>query len=209
MLGDRLEDFRLTRIGSGKTEALLLTLLTAILQNTRLLDGRKDLSSCQFITPIALVLVPTRTLAQQILQTLYDMIRYTSLRGVGIYGGTSLDIDYSQLRRGCDIMVATPGRLISLLEEGTVLSLWNTRWLVMDEANAMLAPSFDLQLETIQCYLPQQHNLWLFMSTLREARATEALRMTPIALLLVPTRTLAEQIFETLIARSSHPLHWC
>lgn len=123
------------------------------------------------------MVVPTRTLAQQILQTLIDIIRFSNLRGVGIYGGTGLDIDYSQLERGCDVMVATPSRLIHLLEEGTILSLWNTRWFVMDEANAMLAPNFELQLETIQSYLPQQHNLWLFTSVLRESRLTEALRM--------------------------------
>lgn len=148
-----------TRIDFGKLEALLLTLLTAILENTRLLDGRQAPSVCQFITPIALVVFPTRTLAQQSLQTLIDMIRFSNLRGVGIYGGTGLDIDYSQLERGCDIMVATPGRLIHLLEEGTILSPWNTRWFVMDEANAILAPNSELQLETIQSYLPQQHNL--------------------------------------------------
>ncbi len=111
------------------------------------------------------------------------MIKYTSLRGVAIYGGTSLDIDYSQLRRGCDIMVATPGRLIHLLEDTSILgemstlSLWKIRWFVIDEADAMLAPSFGPQLRIIQSYLPQQHNLWLFTMALREDHTIEALRM--------------------------------
>ena len=129
------------------------------------------------------MLVPTRTLAQQIFNTLIDTLRYTGLRGAAIYGGTSLEIDIAQLWRGCDIMVATPGRLIHLLQNTTILegecilSLCNTRWFVMDEADAMLAPNLGSQLSTIYKYLPKQHHLWLFTSTLREACATEALRM--------------------------------
>ena len=111
------------------------------------------------------MLVPTRTLAQQIFNTLIDTIRYSSLRAVAIFGGMSLELDVAQLARGCDIMVATPGRLIHLLENTTILegpsilSLCNTRWFVMDEADAMLAPNFGSQLSTIYKYLPQQHNL--------------------------------------------------
>lgn len=129
------------------------------------------------------MLVPTRTLAQQIWQTLIDVLRYTSLKGVRIYGGTSLDLDYTQLRRGCDIMVANPGRLIHLLQdmrildERSILSLWQTRWFVIDEADAMLAASFGPQLRSIQSYLPQQHNLWLFVMAPRKDHKMEALRM--------------------------------
>ena len=109
--------------------------------------------------------MPTRTLAEQIWRTLIDMIRYTGLRAVAIYGGTSLEIDVAQLGRGCDVMIATPGRLIHLLEDTSILegisilSLCNTRWFVLEEADAMLAPSFDEQLRTILLYLPRQHNI--------------------------------------------------
>ncbi|KAK0513670.1 hypothetical protein JMJ35_004034 [Cladonia borealis] len=122
----------------------------------------------QRITPTALALVPTRTLAQRIWQVPIDMMRYTSIRGVLIHGGTSPDLDYSQLRRGCDILVATPGRLIHILkdmsvfEDSSMLSLSKFRWFVIDEADAMLSPSFGLPLETIQTYIPPEHSLWLF-----------------------------------------------
>ena len=114
------------------------------------------------------MLVPTRTLAQRIWQVLIDMMRYISIRGVLIHGGTSVDLDYSHLRRGCDILVATPGRLIyilkdiSVFEDSSMLSLSKLRWLVIDEADAMLSPSFGLPLETIQSYVPPEHSLWLF-----------------------------------------------
>ena len=94
-------------------------------------------------------------------------------------------------------MVATPGRLIHLLENTTILEgpsilyLCNTRWFVMDEADAMLAPNFGSQLSTIYKYLPQQHHLWLFTSTLREARATEALRMLNKHYVRIDKETLA------------------
>ena len=139
------------------------------------------------------MVVPTRTLAQQIFETLIDMTRFTNLRGVCIYGGTGLDLDYTQLRRGCDVMNATPGRLIHLLEAGIILSLWNTRWFVIDEANAMLAPNFEEQLDTIQSYLPAQHNLWLFTSVLRESRLTEALRMLDEFHVRIDEETLANK----------------
>lgn len=156
---------------------MLLTLLIAILENTRLLDERPAPSTCQFITPSALVLVPSRTLAGQIWEALIDMIQYTSPKGVVLYGGISLDIDYTQLRHGYDILITTPGRLIRILKHTSLLSLCNTRWLVMDEADAMLAPNFAAQLKIVQSYVPQQHNLWLFTSILRESRRNEALKM--------------------------------
>ena len=64
-----------------------------------------------------------------------------------------------------------------ILDERSILSLWKTRWFVIDEADAMLAPSFGPQLRSIQSYLPQQHNLWLFAMAPRKDHKMEALRM--------------------------------
>ena len=169
---------------------MLLTLLTAILENKRLVERREARLDSQAITPVALVLVPTRTLVTQIWKALIDMIRYANLKGVVLYGGTGLDIDYAQLRRGCDILVATPGRLIRILKETSLLSLCKTRWFVIDEANAMLAPNFGSQLSTIQKHLPQQHNVWLFTMALREDRVKAALDMLDKDYVLINEETL-------------------
>ena len=64
-----------------------------------------------------------------------------------------------------------------ILDERSILSLWKTRWFVIDEADAMLAPSFGPQLRSIQFYLPQQHDLWLFAMAPRKDHKMEALRM--------------------------------
>ena len=130
-------------------------------------------------------------------ETLINTTRYTGLGAAGIYGGTDLELDVAQLGRGRDVIVATPGRLIHLLEDTTIveglsiLSLCNTRWFVMDEADAMLAPSFDLQLSSIQKHLPQQHNDWLFTMALREDRVKGALDMLDKDHVLINEETLA------------------
>jgi superfamily II DNA/RNA helicase len=114
--------------------------------------------------PAALVLVPTRELASQIVDELQPIARARKLRIAAVYGGTSVT---GQVRRtlSADILVATPGRLQDLLERGLV-SLASARILVLDEADRMLDMGFRPQVDRILEQVPQNRQTLLFSATL-------------------------------------------
>lgn len=114
--------------------------------------------------PAALVLVPTRELASQIVDELQPIARARKLRIAAVFGGTSVT---GQVRRtlGADILVATPGRLQDLLERGLV-SLASARILVLDEADRMLDMGFRPQVDRILEQVPQNRQTLLFSATL-------------------------------------------
>ena len=112
--------------GTGKTAAFALPILTKIKRRG----------------PIqALILVPTRELAVQVSAEINKFAKYTGIRTVSIYGGQSIGIQYDQLRRGVQILVATPGRLIDHIKQGSI-DLENVKFVVLDEADRMLDMGF-------------------------------------------------------------------
>ena len=113
--------------GTGKTAAFALPLLTIIKNNNRPVQ--------------ALVLVPTRELAVQVTNEIVKFSRYTQTRTVSIYGGQSFGLQQDRLRRGVQIVVATPGRLIDHVRRGTI-RLEGIKYLVLDEADRMLDMGF-------------------------------------------------------------------
>jgi ATP-dependent RNA helicase DeaD len=113
--------------GTGKTAAFALPLLTMIKNNNRPVQ--------------ALVLVPTRELAVQVTNEIVKFSRYTQTRTVSIYGGQSYGLQQDRLRRGVQIVVATPGRLIDHVKRGTI-KLEGIKYLVLDEADRMLDMGF-------------------------------------------------------------------
>ena len=118
----------LAQTGTGKTLAFTIPMLDAILQNP---------SKPAPKTAKALILAPTRELVNQIAQTLKTLTQQMKIRVTTIVGGTSVSKNLHVLSRGTDILVATPGRLIDLLErDGVDLSKINH--LVLDEADQML-----------------------------------------------------------------------
>lgn len=116
--------------------------------------------------PQALVLAPTRELCLQIASDLQDYAKY--LKGIAIlpvYGGSSIGSQIGALKRGVHVVVATPGRLIDLINRGAVtLSEVNT--LVMDEADEMLSMGFQDDIETILSSVPENHRTMLFSATM-------------------------------------------
>src|ERR1043165_8766317 len=108
--------------GTGKTAAFSLPIVTRVKRNG----------------PIqALILVPTRELAVQVTNEISRLAKYTGIRTVSIYGGQSINIQYDQLERGVQIVVATPGRLIDHVKQGSI-QLENVKYVVLDEADRML-----------------------------------------------------------------------
>ena len=138
--------------GSGKTLAFGLPV---IMRTTEARPQR----------PKALVLVPTRELARQVEDVLAPLAKSRGLRLGSIYGGTPMDRQIKALRRGVEIVIATPGRLIDLGDRGEV-SLADVEILVLDEADRMADMGFMPQVEWVMRRLPEPHQTLLFSATL-------------------------------------------
>jgi superfamily II DNA/RNA helicase len=138
--------------GSGKTLAFGLPM---IMRTTTAKPHR----------PRALVLVPTRELAHQVHEVLAPLAQSRGLTLGAVYGGAPMDRQIKALRRGVDIMVATPGRLIDLGDRGEV-SMADVEILVLDEADRMVDMGFLPQVEWVLRRLPEQHQTLLFSATL-------------------------------------------
>lgn len=138
--------------GTGKTAAFALPAL----QRVAGIEGKG---------PFALVITPTRELAAQIDKVVRVVCGKTGQRVVIVMGGAKFDRQIAGLERGCDMLVATPGRLIDLMEHGHV-SLSQVRTLVLDEADRMLDMGFWPSVRRIMRELPSVHQTLLFSATI-------------------------------------------
>jgi len=147
--------------GTGKTAAFVLPLLDR-LQRSAQKDGPRH--------PRALILTPTRELAQQIEDSIRTYGKFTGFRAISIYGGVGMGNQLTGLRQGVDIVVATPGRLIDHLERGTI-NLSRVEFLVLDEADRMFDMGFIKAVRSIIAKVPAQRQTLLFSATMsREVR---------------------------------------
>ena len=146
--------FGSARTGTGKTAAFALPLIQLLMNKQRL--GKH---------PRALIVAPTRELAQQISDSLRLYGQHTKLRHVVIYGGVSQQGQVVSLRKGSDIIVATPGRLLDLINQ-KYISLHAVEHLVLDEADRMLDMGFINDIKRICTYLPAERQSMLFSATL-------------------------------------------
>ena len=146
----------LAQTGTGKTAAFGLPMLT------RLLAGGQRVApkSCR-----ALILAPTRELATQIAQNINDYAFGTPIRNLRVVGGASINTQINRMERGVDVLIATPGRLIDLIERGAV-DLSQTGYLVLDEADQMLDIGFIHALRRIARMLPRNRQTLLFSATM-------------------------------------------
>lgn len=152
LLGNRNDVVALAQTGTGKTAAFGLPLIQKI-----------DVKNC---VPQALVLCPTRELCLQIAGDLTDYSKYiTDLKILPVYGGSSIDSQIRSLKRGVHIIVATPGRLIDLMER-KVAQLATIRDVVMDEADEMLNMGFTDSINAILENIPQDRNTLMFSATM-------------------------------------------
>lgn len=152
LLGNGNDVVALAQTGTGKTAAFGLPLIQKI-------DVEKRV-------PQALVLCPTRELCLQIAGDLTDYSKYiTDLKILPVYGGSSIDSQIRSLKRGVHIIVATPGRLIDLMER-KVAHLETIRDVVMDEADEMLNMGFTDSINAILENVPQDRNTLMFSATM-------------------------------------------
>jgi len=155
LLNSNIDFVGLAQTGTGKTAAFGLPILQQI-----------DTKSTQVQ---ALVLAPTRELAQQIKKQLFKFTKYTDEKIFveAVYGGEKIEKQLNALKRTTHVIVATPGRLLDIIERGEV-DLKNISTLVLDEADEMLSMGFKQDLNKILKYTSGTRNTWLFSATMPE-----------------------------------------
>lgn len=146
----------LAQTGTGKTAAFSLPILTAIGR----MEGKPEPKSVR-----GLILAPTRELAKQIQEAMIGFAKGTGTRINLVIGGASLNVQANKLERGTDILVATPGRLLDLIDRRAV-RLDEARFLVLDEADQMLDLGFIHALRRIATLLPKERQTMLFSATM-------------------------------------------
>src|SRR6188472_1197776 len=136
--------------GTGKTAAFSLPILTKIRRSG----------------PVqALILVPTRELGVQVTSEINRLAKYTGIRTVSVYGGQNINIQHDQLKRGAQIIVATPGRLIDHIKHGSI-QLENVKHVLLDEADRMLDMGFIDDIKFILFYVNEDRQTCLFSATM-------------------------------------------
>jgi ATP-dependent RNA helicase DDX21 len=145
------------KTGTGKTLAFGIPIIRHIVEEDRENAPRSGRS------PRALVLAPTRELAKQVEREFMESAPMLST--ICVYGGVSIILQQRQLQRGVDIAVGTPGRIIDLIDRGS-LQLQDVHFLVLDEADQMLAVGFEEDVERILAQLPKKRQSMLFSATM-------------------------------------------
>ena len=149
--------FGCAKTGTGKTAAFALPILQKLYS--------RDESEKYPRTIKALILAPTRELAIQINETFEAMNPQVNLKSAVIFGGVRQGSQVTKINRGIDVLIATPGRLIDLYNQGLV-DLKHVEYLVLDEADRMLDMGFIKDIRKILRFIPRRHQTMLFSATL-------------------------------------------
>jgi ATP-dependent RNA helicase RhlE len=170
--------------GTGKTAGFTLPLLQRLVASA---SGRRHVR--------ALILTPTRELAAQVSESVRTYGRHLPIRSAVIFGGVSINPQIYQLRKGVDIVVATPGRLLDHLQQGTV-DLSGVEILVLDEADRMLDMGFIRDIRKILAVLPKQRQNLLFSATFSDdiRRLAAGLLNGPAEIQVTPRNSTVERV---------------
>lgn len=174
--------------GTGKTAAFGLPILQKLIDS----DTKRDIQSNDVR---ALVLVPTRELAQQVFDNLTQYAAQTEIKVVAVYGGTSMNVQTRNLDQGCDILIATPGRLIDHMYCKNI-NLHKTEYLVLDEADRMLDMGFMPDIKRILQRCNEDRQTLFFSATFDKRIKTIAYRMLeePVEVQVSPSNSTAETV---------------
>jgi ATP-dependent RNA helicase RhlE len=169
--------------GTGKTAAFVLPILQALAQGPA---AR---------APRALVLTPTRELAAQVAESARQYGRHTNARICVVFGGVSINPQIDSLRAGCDLLVATPGRLLDLAGQREV-DLRAVRHFVLDEADRMLDMGFIQPIRKVLKLLPERRQNLMFSATYSDDIRDLATRLLrdPVAVEVAPRNATAERV---------------
>ena len=160
ILLDRKDLLGCAQTGTGKTAAFTIPILQHLFNSKNDHKGQRKIRS--------LIVTPTRELAIQIAQNITDYGKYTGITNVVIFGGVKQRSQTDELRRGTDILVATPGRLLDLISQGFI-SLKYVKYFVLDEADQMLDMGFIHDIKKIIAKLPVKRQSLFFSATMPSA----------------------------------------
>jgi len=153
---ERKDIFGCAQTGTGKTAAFAIPVLQLLYEEKQLANRKPGIK--------VLVLTPTRELAIQIQESFEAYGKFTGLRSMVIFGGVSQYSQVNTLRRGVDILIATPGRLLDLINQNYV-NLNDIKWLILDEADRMLDMGFVHDVKRIIARIPRQRQTLFFSAT--------------------------------------------
>lgn len=182
--------------GTGKTAAFLLPTMNNLAHGEKRRGHGRSLGS----GPYLLVVTPTRELAQQIEEVCRTVAKHTGHSSITVVGGVSYNPQRNALKRGCDILIATPGRLIDLMEQGAC-QLDQVKVLVLDEADRMLDMGFLPAIRTIVNATPETRQTLLFSATLDEQAVGSItdLVKTPARIEIAPKTSTADTVEQYLL----------
>ncbi|WP_374164335.1 DEAD/DEAH box helicase [Arcticibacter sp. MXS-1] len=178
--------------GTGKTAAFALPILH-LLQSDRNAAGKRAIRS--------LILTPTRELAIQISESFTAYGKHTGLKHMVIFGGVSAGSQISGLRAGTDVLIATPGRLLDLMNQKEV-NLQHLQIFVLDEADRMLDMGFIADVKKVIAKLPQKRQTLLFSATMPSEIASLAgsILNNPARIEVTPVSSTAEKVQQSVYA---------
>ena len=179
--------------GTGKTAAFTLPMLQRLSSTDRLKNARGG------VAVRALVLTPTRELAAQVEESVQTYGKNLSLTSAVIFGGVGMNPQINMLKKGVDILVATPGRLLDLQQQG-FLDLSQVQILVLDEADRMLDMGFIHDVKKILALVPKDKQSLLFSATFSDEirELANALLKNPQSIQVTPPNTTVQRITQTI-----------
>ncbi|MFT4523789.1 MAG: ATP-dependent RNA helicase RhlE [Bacteroidia bacterium] len=173
--------------GTGKTAAFAIPILQQLYEDENRGKGQRKIK--------ALVVTPTRELAIQIADSFSDYGKHTGLKNTVIFGGVKQGSQTDALRRGVDVLVATPGRLLDLINQGYI-SLSNIEYFVLDEADQMLDMGFVHDIKRLIALLPKQRQSLFFSATMPSAimDLSKSILGNPYRVTIKPEQATAERV---------------
>ena len=176
--------------GTGKTAAFSLPILDAMAEDPW--SGKRRIRS--------LMLCPTRELASQIRDNIDEYARHLDIHSMVMFGGVSQRPQEKKLRKGVDILIATPGRLLDLIGQGLV-DLSNVQFLVLDEADRMLDMGFIRDIRKILALIPEDRQSLLFSATMPSSivELSRDMLYEPVKIEVTPESTTVEAIEQSLM----------
>ncbi|MGB5700998.1 DEAD/DEAH box helicase [Muriicola sp.] len=186
--------------GTGKTAAFAIPIIQHLVNETQNSGGKRKVQ--------VLVVTPTRELAIQIAESFTDYGKYTNLRNTVIFGGVSQGKQTNALRGGVDILVATPGRLLDLMNQGYI-SLQHIKYFVLDEADRMLDMGFIHDIKKIIAKLPKERQSLFFSATMPKSivALSQQILRNPKKVAVSPVSSTAETIQQYLYTTNKSSKH--
>lgn len=181
----------IAQTGTGKTAAFSIPAIDNLLISKR----RPDYDGVR-----CLIMEPTHELAQQTAKVVCQIAKHTHLNVLAIHGGSNQEPQIEQLKRGVDILIATPGRLFDLVHQG-YLKTFGTEILILDEADHMLDMGFINDIRQIVKYLPKRRQTLFFSATIDEKikKLAYSLVVKPVNIRISPKNMVAKNVTHSLI----------